>query len=155
MLVRPPGPLYYIQLNSCPCEKARLREARKIGARIFFGVRLRSIQTVDTRNISNPYPAPLFTSVYEGRDVVVWFPTGYEKSVCYQLLPYMLDVKFRRASTPPYTWTSYIYSAFFIRILIYAFTVCYTVRYPDYLAHAYKYTCSRYQASLLSLEAWD
>ena len=57
---------------------------------------------------------------------------GYGKSVCYQLLPSMLDVKFSRASAPPSKrtkpWTSYIY---FIRILICAFTVCYMVRYPD------------------------
>ena len=97
-------------------------------------------------------------NVYEDRDVVVWFPTGYGKSVCYQLLPYMVDVKFSRANAPPIpskrtkprtTWTSYIYSAFFIRILIYAFTVCYKVRYPDHLAHVHKYTYSKYQASLL------
>ena len=78
---------------------------------------------------------------------------GYWKSVCYQLLPYMFDMRFRRASAPPTKpWTSYIYSAFFIGILI---TVCYTVRYPDDTAHAHKYTYSKYQASLLSLEAWD
>ena len=68
-------------------------------------------------------------------------------TVSYQLLPYMFGVKFSRTSAP------YIYSAFFIRILI---DVCYTIRYPDYLAHAHKYTYSKYQAFLFpSLEAWD
>ena len=94
-------------------------------------------------------------NVYEGRHMVVWLH-GYGKSVCYQLLPYMFDMRFRRASAPPSKrtkpWTSYIYSAFFIGILI---TVCYTVRYPDDTAHAHKYPYSKYQASLLSLEAWD
>ena len=74
-------------------------------------------------------------SVYEGSDVVVWFPTGYgTASALYEVQPRT-------------TWTPYTYSAFFIRILIYAFTVCYTVRYPDYLAHAHKYTYNKYQAS--------
>ena len=45
----------------------------------------------------------------------------------------------------------YIYSAFFLHTLIHAFTVCYTVSYPDYLAHAHKYMYSKYQASLLSV----
>ena len=36
----------------------------------------------------------------EGNDVFAWFLTGYGKFVCYQLLPFMFDYKFKRVGAP-------------------------------------------------------
>ena len=30
----------------------------------------------------------------------MWFPTGYGKSICYQLLPFVFDVKLGRTNAP-------------------------------------------------------
>jgi len=36
----------------------------------------------------------------EGKDVLMWFLTGYGKSICYQLLPFVFDVKLGRTNAP-------------------------------------------------------
>ena len=81
----------------------------------------------------------------EGKDVFVWFPTGYGKSTCYQLLPFAFDVKLGRTNAPlvdrsvvlvisPLVSdsTRILLSVSFIRIFIElynCFTACFTVEF--------------------------
>lgn len=39
--------------------------------------------------------------LYEGKDVFLWLPTGYGKSVCFHCLPFLFDYKFGRVELPP------------------------------------------------------
>ena len=35
--------------------------------------------------------------VYEGKDVFLWLPTGFGKSICYEILPFLFDLKLASA----------------------------------------------------------
>ena len=53
---------------------------------------LRVLQ-LDSRVVLKPEQRMAIQAVYEGRDVFVWLPTGFGKSLCFQALPFAMDHK--------------------------------------------------------------
>ena len=45
------------------------------------------------RFVLTPKQAEAIKFIYDGEDVFLWLPTGYRKSVCYQVLPFLFDYK--------------------------------------------------------------
>jgi len=37
--------------------------------------------------------------IYEGRDVFLWLPTGFGKSICYEVLPFLFDCKLGKSES--------------------------------------------------------
>ena len=51
--------------------------------------------------VLKPEQSEALEFIFQGKDVFVWFPTGYGKSVCYQALPFMFDRKLGRCISGP------------------------------------------------------
>ena len=49
--------------------------------------------------VLKPEQKKVLSFLYEGQDVFAWLPTGYGKSICFQLLPFMFDFKLGRHGT--------------------------------------------------------
>ena len=45
-------------------------------------------------------------AIYEGKDVFLWLPTGFGKSMCYEVLPFVFDDKLERRDRPTGYWSS-------------------------------------------------
>ena len=39
-------------------------------------------------------------AIYEGNDVILWLPTGFGKSMCYEVLPFVFDDKLEDVTEP-------------------------------------------------------
>ena len=48
--------------------------------------------------VLKPEQSAALEFIFQGKDVFVWFPTGFGKSVCYQALPFMFDHKLGRST---------------------------------------------------------
>ena len=53
--------------------------------------------------VLKPEQEKVLSYLYEGQDVFAWLPTGYGKSICFQLLPFMFDFKLGRTTTSSQT----------------------------------------------------
>ena len=61
----------------------------------FDGAISYALKRVDCPSLK-PEQRDSIKAVYDGKDVFVWLPTGYGKSICYTTLPFVLDYKLGR-----------------------------------------------------------
>eukprot|EP00731_Ephydatia_muelleri_P024183 Em0016g454a len=80
-------------------EEQRVGLQQKLQSNNFFSIMVDG--TTDSSNLvlKAKQEEALF-HLYNGRDVFAWFPTGYGKSICFQLVPFLLDFKLNRTTVP-------------------------------------------------------
>ena len=61
----------------------------KFVAAIEYGLRRLGRSTLTLK----PQQLDAVRHVYNGKDVLMWLPTGFGKSICYELLPFVIDHK--------------------------------------------------------------
>ena len=59
-----------------------------------------AVQHVQTATFSlKPEQTAAIRSIYKGKDVFVWLPTGFSKSFCYEAISFVLDWKLKRTDS--------------------------------------------------------
>ena len=59
-----------------------------------------ALQRLGTPDMSlKPEQVASISAIYKGKDVFVWLPTGFGKSVCYEVLPFVMDYKLSRVNS--------------------------------------------------------
>ena len=62
-----------------------------------------ALQRVNPAVTPKPEQLAAIRAVYDGKDVFVWLPTGFGKSLCYEMLPFVMDYKLSRACAENYS----------------------------------------------------
>ena len=70
----------------------RTRVVSKMDRSISYALEKVGRQTVTLK----PEQSKCISYMYEGKDVFLWLPTGFGKSLCYEVLPFVFDDKLRK-----------------------------------------------------------
>ena len=88
-------PMYYVTLLSAKGHEAMASQC-DIEAALSYA--LRCVGKEELKLMAEQ--KEVIREVYEGNDVFVWLPTGFGKSLCFECLPFVFDMK---------PWLSYRY----------------------------------------------